>query len=146
MSRVASQSIRQRLDAFLARTGCGAPPFAMASQIFEVPLCHWLLVCIDTSHCLRLWQGQGLCLALPFALKRFSVVTPVIPRKSTKVRYISLLSSGDGVGIRSMKFEVGLGRHVVNPGSPHKAIIPEDHWGVRFLHILPDGFFQETNV
>jgi hypothetical protein len=68
----------------------------------------------------------------------FSVVTPVIPRKSTKVRYVSLLSSGDGVGIRSMKVEVGLGRHVVNPGSPLKALILEDYWGVRFLHVLPD--------
>jgi hypothetical protein len=34
----------------------------------------------------------------------------------------------------------------VNPGSPLKAIIPEDHWGIRFLHILPDSFFEETNV
>jgi hypothetical protein len=70
----------------------------------------------------------------------FSVVTPVITRKSTKVSYVSILSSDDGVGIRSMKFDVGLGRQVVNPGSPLKAIIPEDYWGVRFLHILPDGF------
>jgi hypothetical protein len=76
----------------------------------------------------------------------FSVVTPVIPHKSAKVIYVSLLSSGDGVGISSMKFEVGLGRQVVKPGSPLKATIPEDHWGVRFLHILPDGLFKQTNV
>jgi hypothetical protein len=75
-----------------------------------------------------------------------NVVTSVIPRKSTKVRFVSLLSSGDGVGLSSMKFEVGLGRQVVDPGSPLKAVIPEDHWGVRFLHILPYGFFKETNV
>jgi hypothetical protein len=76
----------------------------------------------------------------------FSEVTPFIPSILTEVGDVSFLPKCHSVWIGNMKLEVGLVCQVVDPRSPFNAVVPEDHWRVLILHVLPDNFLQQSNV
>jgi hypothetical protein len=76
----------------------------------------------------------------------FSVVTPFIPSKLTKVGNVSFFSKSQCVWVGSMKLEVRLGCQVVNSRSPFNTVVPKDHWRTMIHNVLSDSFLKQANV
>ena len=105
------------------------------------PLCHFIPFTTGWS---QHTSQYFLVVRVPGSI--FPEVTLLIPGESPKTRYVSLLSKGDSVGIRTMDSDIIPCGEVVDLHSPLKAVIPKWEGRVGLMHIIPDGFLHQLNV
>ena len=73
-------------------------------------------------------------------------IAPLIPGELPKTRYVTLLSKGDSVGIRTPDGDVILYGEVVDTYPPLKTVVPEREGRVGLMHIFLYGFLHQLNV